>query len=101
MIFVTVIFTQISVKKETFYAVFWTENGNIYLEKYICENCFESSYSDKKAIPFKRANKTLQEALYRDFQRDWHGIVVSCSSVEEFKEIIENPLLLEVIGEKF
>lgn len=88
-------------QQETIYAIFWEDKSGIYLEKYICEKCFKEVYKNEKAVPFELADKTFQDALRRDFKRDWHGIIVSCSSEEEFKKIMENPLLLEILGEKF
>lgn len=89
-------------KAEKIYSIFWVErNGDIYLEKYICESCYKKYFSRNKAIPFDEAPRIFQKVLKRDFQRSWYGIITPCSSEEEFRLLQENPFLIELWGEKF
>lgn len=87
--------------EETVFAVFWKEKKEIYLEKYVCSACYSRYFSKRKCISFADAPDIYRQALERDFKRDWHQIVVGVSSIDEFQLLIENPALLDVVGEKF
>ncbi len=57
-----------SYKAEKIYSIFWVErNGDIYLEKYICESCYKKYFSRNKAIPFEQAPEVFQKALKEIF----------------------------------
>lgn len=88
-------------KEDEIYAIFWKERDNLYLEKYICRDCFNRYFKGSQVIPFESAAPIYRKALERDFKRDWHGIIAPCSSLEEWKLLQENPFLIELWGEKF
>lgn len=87
-------------KEDEIYAIFWKERY-LYLEKYICSDCFNKYFKGSQVITFESAPPIYRKALERDLKRNWHGIITPCSSLEEWKLLQENPFLIELWGEKF
>lgn len=88
-------------REDEIYAVFWKNKSEIYLEKYVCPECYKSYFKKRKTFPFEEAPDIFKKALSRDFQRDWHGIITPCSSMEEWKLLQENPFLIELWEKNF
>lgn len=86
---------------ESVFAFFWKEKKEIYLEKYVCPACYSKYFKKRKYISFIDAPDIYKQALERDFKRQWHQIVVGISSIDEFQVLIENPILLDIVGEKY
>lgn len=85
----------------SFYAVFYQDSEDIYLEKYICDSCLK--YYKNKILfdEFNKAPYSFKKAITDNLSEKHHGYIVSGQDFDEFMLYIRNPFLIKLFGEKF
>lgn len=63
-------------EENDFFAIFWQENGRLFLEKYICEKCVKEYYRKSKIIPINKATYEMKNAIVEDSVISEHKVIV-------------------------
>jgi len=64
-------------EENDFYATFWQEKGELFLEKYICEKCVKRYYKKSKIIPISRATYDMKNAIVEDSVKEFHEVKIT------------------------